>query len=92
MVLAGQTIEEDDARPPEVLVEGLESARFRYRTYAPEGGTGRVGLERWDNADQLPLMVEVTLTDQKGEAWPPLVVALPLAGDDHGSSIVPVAQ
>jgi general secretion pathway protein J len=78
MVLAGQTIEETDARPPEVLVEGLKSARFRYRSLSPEGGLGE-WLDRWENADQLPLMVEITLTDAGGQEWPPVVVSLPLA-------------
>jgi general secretion pathway protein J len=78
MVQAGQTIEEDELRPPEVLVEGLKSARFRYRTYAAEGGLGE-WQDQWENGEQLPLMVEITLTDGNGEIWPPVVVALPLA-------------
>lgn len=90
MVLAGQVVEEGEQRPPEVLAEGLKSARFRYRSYAPEGGLGE-WLDRWENADQLPLMVEVTLTDGNGEEWPPVVVALPLATATT-SGVAPVAQ
>ncbi|KRD77439.1 prepilin-type N-terminal cleavage/methylation domain-containing protein [Lysobacter sp. Root983] len=78
MVLAGQTIEEEQERPPELLVEGLKSARFRYRALDE---TGKLGdwQERWQAVEQLPLMVEVTLTDIDGRDWPPLVVSLPLA-------------
>jgi general secretion pathway protein J len=79
MVLAGEVVEEPQPRPPELLVEGLESARFRYRSMAPEGGLGE-WQERWETVDQLPLLVEVTLTDSNGHEWPPLVVALRLAG------------
>jgi general secretion pathway protein J len=85
MVLAGQTVEESQPRPPEVLVEGLRAARFRYRSLSPEGGLGE-WLDRWENADQLPLLVEVTLTDATGYEWPPLVVSLPLAANMAGMS------
>lgn len=91
MVLAGQVVEESEERPPEVLAEGLKSARFRYRSYAPDGTLGD-WLEEWENADQLPLMVEVTLTDGNGEAWPPVVVALPLAAATATNATPPVAQ
>lgn len=83
MVLGGQTIEEEPPRPPEVLVDDLRSARFRYRGPAPGGGLGD-WQEQWQAVEQLPLMVEVTLTDADGRAWPPLVVALPLAGSPLG--------
>ncbi|HEV8693947.1 MAG TPA: prepilin-type N-terminal cleavage/methylation domain-containing protein [Lysobacter sp.] len=85
MVLAGQTIEESDPRPPEVLVEGLRSARFRYRSFAPEGGLGE-WLDHWENAEQMPLLVEVTLTDADGREWPPVVVSLPLAANMAGTA------
>ena len=90
MVVSGQVIEEDAERPPEVLVEGLESARFRYRSYAPDGTLGD-WQDQWENAEQLPLMVEVTLTDANGDAWPPVVVSLPLAAMTTGYSL-PVSQ
>ena len=43
MVLAGETIEERQPRPPEVLVDGLREARFRYRALDDEDAwaTGR---------------------------------------------------
>lgn len=78
MVLAGQVVEEPNARPPERLAGGLKTARFRYRALAAEGGLGE-WLDRWENVDQMPLLVEVTLTDAGGRPWPPVVVALPLA-------------
>ncbi|HEY0503558.1 MAG TPA: prepilin-type N-terminal cleavage/methylation domain-containing protein [Lysobacter sp.] len=78
MVQAGETIEERDARPPEVLVEGLREARFRYRALDENGRLGD-WLDQWEAHEQLPLLVEVTLVDRDGTAWPPLVVSLPLA-------------
>ena len=77
MVLAGQTIEERQPRPPEMLVEGLESAHFRYAGRNEQGEL--VWNDRWEFVDRLPQLVEVTLTDRNGRAWPTLVVALPLA-------------
>jgi general secretion pathway protein J len=61
-----------------VLVEGLREARFRYRTLDQNGRLGD-WRERWESTEQLPLLVEVTMTDRNGAAWPPLVVSLPLA-------------
>ncbi|WP_460758744.1 prepilin-type N-terminal cleavage/methylation domain-containing protein [Lysobacter fragariae] len=78
MVLAGQTIEEPQPRPPEVLVDGLKSVHFRYRTISPDGGLDD-WMDRWENADGLPMLVEVSLTDANGFEWPPMVVALPMA-------------
>jgi general secretion pathway protein J len=81
MVQAGNVIEETP-RPPEVLVENLESVRFRYRGPDGEGGLGE-WRERWDTPERVPLLVEVTMRDADGRAWPPLVVWLPLgAGVD----------
>ncbi len=79
VVQAGETI--DDLRPiaPEVLVEGLQRVRFRYRGLDPESGELGVWSERWDAVDRLPLLVEATFTDADGATWPTLVVALPQA-------------
>jgi general secretion pathway protein J len=83
MVLAGQAIEESPSRPPEVLVDELASARFRYRGAEADGGLGE-WQEQWLAVEQLPLMVEVTITGADGREWPPLIVALPLAGGGAG--------
>ncbi|MFC3551517.1 prepilin-type N-terminal cleavage/methylation domain-containing protein [Lysobacter cavernae] len=89
MVLAGEVVEEREPRPPEHLVDGLREARFRYRTLDESGALGD-WQERWEAVDRLPLLVEVTLTDRDGRHWPPLVVALPLAGNAPGGVIGPV--
>lgn len=91
MVLAGTVIEEEQPRPAEVLAEGLESARFRYRSYAPDGSLGE-WLDEWQAVEQLPLLVEVTVTDATGVEWPPVVVALPLAAMTATASGIPVAE
>lgn len=83
LVMAGETFEEQPPRAPELLADELVSARFRYRTL---GDGGRLGewQPRWETADRLPLQVEVVLEDRAGRPWPPLVVALPLAGSYLG--------
>lgn len=86
MVVAGETIEPDRPRPPELLVDDLQSARFRYRGASADGGLGP-WQDQWQAVEQLPLLVEVTLTDARGRPWPPLVVALPLAGGGIGSGV-----
>lgn len=79
IVLAGQTIEDPEPRPPEPLADDLQQARFRYRGLDAEGALGE-WQQRWTTIERLPLLVEVTMSDAEGRAWPPLVVALPLAG------------
>ena len=86
MVQAGGVI--DEPRAPETLVDGLERAAFRYRAIDPEGRLGEWS-ERWDTPEQLPLLVEVTLHDADGRAWPPLVVRLPLAAAGPASMVTP---
>lgn len=83
IVLAGRTVEDPDARPPELLADGLRSAAFRYRTLDADGGLGD-WQDRWDTVEQLPLLVEVVFTDADGRRWPPLVVKLPMAGATAG--------
>lgn len=83
LVMAGEVFEEQPPRPPELLADGLESVRFRYRTLTDDGRLGE-WQERWEAADRLPLQVEVVLVDRRGRPWPPMVVALPLAGSYLG--------
>ena len=85
IVLAGETVVDPDALPPETLVDELQSARFRYRGLDPESGELGEWQDSWEAVDQLPLLVEVSLAGLDGNEWPPLVVALPLAGSTvHG--------
>jgi len=84
MVLAGEVVEERDPRPPELLADRLKSVGFRYRSLSAEGGLGE-WQDHWENADQMPLLVEVALTDANGKPWPPIVVALPLASTIAGT-------
>jgi general secretion pathway protein J len=83
MVQAGQVIEDPESRPPEPLVDRLGEVRFRYRSLDGSGGLGD-WQDRWEASEQLPLLVEVTLSDADGRAWPALTVALPQAGSLSG--------
>jgi general secretion pathway protein J len=64
---------------PEVLVDGLRSVDVRYRGLRMDG-TPAEWQPRWNEGDAMPLQVELRLRDADGKAWPPLLVALPLAG------------
>lgn len=79
MVQGGAVVEDPDPIAPEVLVEGLRAVRFRYRGLDAQRRPG-AWQSRWDAAEALPLQVEIRFQDRDGDAWPPLLVALPLAG------------
>jgi general secretion pathway protein J len=83
LVLAGETVAEATPRPPEVLASRLQEGRFRYRAMQADNTLGP-WQETWTTGDRLPVHVEVTLRDADGRAWPPVVVALPLAGGFQG--------
>ncbi|WP_425603277.1 prepilin-type N-terminal cleavage/methylation domain-containing protein [Luteimonas endophytica] len=91
-VLAGATVEERDARPPEPLATGLVAVRFSYRGLGPDGRLSG-WLERWDAAMQLPLQVRIEIEGERDGAWPVLVVALPQGdgriGDDALQGAIP---
>jgi general secretion pathway protein J len=78
MVHAGVLLPERPPRPPEVLAEGLRDVRFRYRALTPENTLGD-WQDNWEDAERLPLQVQVLLRDVDGRDWPAMVVALPLA-------------
>lgn len=84
MALGGQTIAESPQRPPDVLVDGLDAVRFRYRGMTADGQLGGWS-DSWESPDTLPLQVSIDLADQDGRAWPSLIVALPLAGAEGGN-------
>lgn len=83
MVLAGETIGDPAARPPEPLAAGLRSVRFDYRASQQTEETP-AWKPRWEHPEALPALVRVRVVDARG-AWPDLVVGLPLAAT-HGIS------
>lgn len=80
MVQAGVPVEAEP-RPPEVLLEGMQEVRFRYRALLEDGSLGE-WQPGWTEAGQLPLQVHVSVRDGEGRDWPGMVVALPLAHRD----------
>ncbi|WP_149195590.1 prepilin-type N-terminal cleavage/methylation domain-containing protein [Luteimonas suaedae] len=75
-VLAGETVEEREPRPPEPLATGLSGVRFSYRGLNQDGRlTG--WLDAWTASQQLPVQVRVEVESERDGAWPVLVVALP---------------
>lgn len=77
-----QPLDVDDtaeADPPEPLARDLQSVRFRYRALDADGRPGE-WQEEWRASERLPMQVEIAIRDGEGRDWPPLVVALPLAG------------
>lgn len=80
MVLAGETVEEERPRPPEPLVPDLVEARFQYRGLDADGALGE-WQDQWNAWEQLPLQVAIEIASADGGDWPPMVVALPQAGD-----------
>jgi len=84
IVLAGETVMENPPRPPEVLADKLQDVRFRYRALTADNTLGE-WRDDWTAGDRMPVQVEVNLRDAAGREWPPMVVALPLAGGYQGA-------
>lgn len=79
LVQGGKVVEERQPMAPEVLADGLRSVQFRYRGMDAQQRPGP-WQARWQVSEALPLQVQIQITDGNGEAWPPLLVALPLVG------------
>jgi general secretion pathway protein J len=82
MVQGGAVVGDERAArdmAPEVLADGLKSVVIRYRGLRADGTPAEWQAE-WNEGDAMPLQVELRLRDADGRAWPPLLVALPLAG------------
>ncbi len=77
MVMAGETLTDPAARPPEPLAEGLRSLRFSYRTLGTDGAPA-AWQQRWENPESLPTHVRVQVIDAQGP-WPDVIIGLPLA-------------
>jgi general secretion pathway protein J len=86
MVLAGESVEEENPRPPEPLVPDLSEVRFRYRGLDAENRLTE-WMDTWEAVDQLPLQVSIEIASADGGVWPPLVVALPQSTGGAGSVI-----
>ena len=79
LVQGGRVVEQRHPLAPELLAEGLRSVRFEYRGLDERQRPGP-WQSRWHAAEALPLQVRMQVVDGNGDAWPPLLVALPLAG------------
>jgi general secretion pathway protein J len=86
LVQGGAVVDTPEPIAPERLVDGMGDIRFRYRGLDASQRPGE-WQSTWDVPEALPLQVEIRIRDAGGRDWPPLVVALPLAG----SYAVPVA-
>lgn len=81
MVQGGQIVEERTPRAREPLVPDLRSVRFRYRGLNDDSSLGE-WKEDWPTPDRLPLQVSIEIESDSIGKWPPLVVAMPQAGND----------
>lgn len=76
VILANAVIEEDDPRPPELLVGELREIRFRYRGLDEQNRPGD-WMDDWKQGDRIPMQVEVSIVDARGRPWPTFLIALP---------------
>lgn len=84
MVQAGRTVAEPGSpRPPELLADGLESVRFRYRGLDPDAARLGPWQDGWSQVETLPVQVSIQIEAADGRRWPDMVVTL---AQGNGSS------
>lgn len=88
VVLVNEVFGEREAGPPERLVGGLKTVKFEYRALDAQNRMGD-WQTRWEQVDRMPLQVRVTIVDDRGDTWPPMVVSLP-QGASFSVSQVPI--
>ena len=93
LVLAGETIEAPEPRPPEPLVDDLSELRLRYRGFAADGSLGD-WQDQWGPSASLPLQVAIDIASDGAGNWPAMVITLPqgtgeLPGQLPGGEIAP---
>ncbi|MCD9027401.1 prepilin-type N-terminal cleavage/methylation domain-containing protein [Luteimonas sp. BDR2-5] len=89
LVLAGETVELPDPRPPEPLVDDLAELRLRYRGFAADGTLGD-WQEQWGPSTSLPLQVAIDIASDSAGSWPAMVITLPQGtGELPGGEIAP---
>lgn len=90
-MLNGFDPEEDLAREPSVLLEGIAEGRFQYRTIGEEGEPSE-WLDEWDDPSVTPIMVRIALRMQPeaGIEFPDMEIPLMLdAGAAHNPHRAP---
>ncbi|MGH8031613.1 MAG: prepilin-type N-terminal cleavage/methylation domain-containing protein [Luteimonas sp.] len=86
LVVGGQSVEENQPRPPEPLVPDLLEVSFRYRGMDAQNQLAE-WTDRWETVERLPLLVEIGIVSTTGGRWPPLVIALPQGAADPNQSL-----
>lgn len=77
LLQAGQALEENPPRAPELLAGNLKQVRLGYRGIDPATGALGPWQGQWQVPGRMPLLVSIEIVTAGGMAWPPLVVALP---------------
>ena len=79
LVSAGQLLEEQPPRPPEVIADQLRSVSLRYRGWDPQRGRLGEWQAQWRWAEQMrpPQFVAISVQPVSGPAWPEMIVAIP---------------
>lgn len=75
MVQSGQTVQADQGLRPELLADGVQTVRFRFRGM---DGQGQLGpwQAAWRTGELLPLQVAMQVQGEDGRAWPEMIVSL----------------
>lgn len=80
LVLGGVLVDEGDARPPEVLMRGIERAEFQFRLLDQDARLGDWVSHHDLPPGQLPVMVALRVEFADAQRWPALEIALQMSG------------
>lgn len=75
MVQTGQTVADNPQIAPELMADGLQQVRFRYRGMDRQGQLGP-WQDAWRTGELLPLQVSMQVRGEDGRDWPEMIVSL----------------